>query len=376
MISIAKTQRNDSLLHHPLPLGEERAPSPRPFPRGSGSYFVRFVLLLAALTFIASAALAGPSLAKVNREVQPKIVKIYGAGGLSGLVTYQSGFLISADGYILTVWSHVLDVDEVTVILDDGHKFTGKLVGADPRLELALLKIDGQDLSFFNVGEAASASEGTRVLAFSNLFGVATGDEPASVQHGTVSAVTTLDARRGAYETPYQGPIYALDAMTNNPGAAGGALTDLQGHLLGILGKELRNSQNNIWLNFAIPTAEFAGSVEAIRTGKPLADRETPKTKTPDNPLSLDRLGLVLIPNVLERTPPFVDQVRDNSPAAKAGVRPDDLILLIDNQVVQSAASLRKELGQREADVDVRLTLLRDNDLVEALLKTPAEVAQ
>ena len=125
-----------------------------------------------------------------------------------------------------------------------------------------MLKIDGQDLPHFDLAKSPPATAGTRVLAFSNLFGVATGAEPASVQHGTISAVTTLDARRGAYETPYQGPIYVLDAMTNNPGAAGGALTDLEGHLLGVLGKQLRNAENNVWLNFALPTAQFAKSVE------------------------------------------------------------------------------------------------------------------
>src|SRR6266404_3179084 len=108
-----------------------------------------FVIALIACFAICGAASAGPSLSRVIAQVQPKIVKIFGAGGLHGLEAYQSGFLVSADGYVLTVWSHVLDVDDVTVILDDGHKYQGKLIGADPRLELAVLKIDGQDLPFF-----------------------------------------------------------------------------------------------------------------------------------------------------------------------------------------------------------------------------------
>ena len=224
---------------------------------------------------------AASSFARTVAEVQPKIVKIFGSGGVQGLADYQSGFLISADGYVLTAWSHVLDTDDVTVILNDGRKFTSKLVGADPRLELAVLKIEATDLPFFDLSKPLPAAEGTRVLAFSNLFGVATGDEPASVLHGTIAAVTTLDARRGSYETPYQGPIYALDAMTNNPGAAGGALTDLQGNLLGVLGKELRNARNNVWLNFAIPTAEIVSSIEAIRAGKNPADTKEAKPKKP-----------------------------------------------------------------------------------------------
>ena len=347
---------------------------------GAAGRFVRrwlgLLLAVGGCLLAAQSASAGPSLAKVSDQVQPKMVKIFGAGGVHGLEIYQSGFLISADGYVLTVWSHVLDVDEVAVILDDGHKYEGKLVGADPRLELALLKIDAQDLPHFDLKQAVPAAEGTRVLAFSNLFGVATGEEAASVLHGTISAVTALDARRGAYETPYQGPIYVLDAMTNNPGAAGGALTDLQGHLLGILGKELRNSKNNIWLNFAIPTAEFVSSVEAIRTGKPPVDPDKAKPKKPDNPLTLERLGIILVPDVLERTPPFIDEVRPDSAAAKGGIHADDLVLLVDNQVVQSCAALNKELGLREADMDVHLTLMRGNELMEVQLRAPEDTKQ
>lgn len=309
------------------------------------------------------------SFARTVASVEPKIVKIFGSGGMQRLADYQSGFLISADGYVLTAWTHVLDTDDVTVILDDGRKFTSRLVGADPRLELAVLKIEAGDLPFFDLAKSLPAGEGTRVLAFSNLFGVATGEEPASVLHGTISAVTTLDARSGAFETPYQGPIYALDAMTNNPGAAGGALTDLQGNLLGILGKELRNARNNVWLNFAIPTSELLSSVDAIRSGKNPANTKEAKPKKPDNPLSLDRLGLVLIPNVLDRTPPFVDAVRTGSAAASAGIHPDDLILLVNSQVVQSCAAVEKELSQLEADAEVRLTLMRGNDLMEVQLK-------
>ncbi len=166
---------------------------------------------------------------------------------------------------MLTVWSYVLDTDEVTVVLNDGRRYTAKLLGADPRLEIAVLKIDARGPRHFDLDEAADVAAGTRVLAFSNLFGVATGDEAASVQKGAVAAKTSLAARRGAYETPYDGPVYVLDAMTNNPGAAGGALVNLQGELLGLLGKELRNSLNNIWLNYAMPIDQLRETVVGHR---------------------------------------------------------------------------------------------------------------
>ena len=107
--------------------------------------------------------------------------------------------------------------------MDDGRKFQGQLIGADPRREIAVLKIEADDLPHFRLSDAVELDVGDRVLAFSNLFGVATGDEDASVLHGCVSAKTRLEARRGAFETPYDGPVYVVDAMTNNPGSAGGA---------------------------------------------------------------------------------------------------------------------------------------------------------
>src|SRR3990172_8769046 len=74
-----------------------------------------------------SAARAADSLAAVARDVRPKMVKIYGAGGFRGLEAYQSGMLISAEGHVLTAWSYVLDSDDVAVVLDDGRRFTPQL---------------------------------------------------------------------------------------------------------------------------------------------------------------------------------------------------------------------------------------------------------
>ena len=220
----------------------------------------------AALT--AAGVHAQSTFSNVVQRVQPKIAKIYGAGGLRGLEAYQSGFLVSETGHVLTAWSYVLDTDFITVTLDDGRKFQAELLGADPRLELAVLKIDAEGLDHFNLREGVELSGGDRVLAFSNLYGVATGDEPASVLHGHVSAKWSLAARRGVFETPYRGPVYVLDAMTNNPGAAGGALTDRAGNIAAVLGKELKNAQNNTWLNYGIPVAEVAEAVDDILAGR------------------------------------------------------------------------------------------------------------
>ncbi len=320
---------------------------------------------------IARQAAAAESFAEVIEANQPKMVKLYGAGGVRGLESYQSGFLISAAGHVLTAWSYVLDTDYVTATLDDGRKFEAKLVGADPRLELAVLKIEATDLAHFDLAAAVPAEGGSRVLALSNLFGVATGDEPASVQHGIIAVKTRLDARRGTFETPYHGSVYVLDAMTNNPGAAGGALVNQNGELLAMLGKEMRSAQNNIWLNYAVPIDELRGSVEQILQGKfrPAEDKSEVK---PADAVDLATLGLVLVPDVLERTPPYVDLVRADSPAAKAGVKPDDLVVFIGENLVHSCKGFREELARIERDNRLKLVLMRGQDLVEVEIEPVA----
>lgn len=335
---------------------------------------VRYLTSISAILIVlaANATAAENDLARVIRDGQSKIVKISGAGGYKGLESYQSGFLFSPDGYLVTVWSYVLDTDYITAVLDDGRKFDAKLVAADPRLELAVLKIDADELPHFMLSPSVPAQVGTRVLALSNLYGIAVGDEPASVLHGIVSTKTQLSARRGVFETPYDGPVYVLDAMTNNPGAAGGALVDYQGRLLGLLGKELRHAQSNLWLNFAIPTSEIAATCESMRAGTYVRGATAERKPKAENPLTLDLLGLVLVPDVLERTPPYVDATIDGSPAGAADIEPDDLVLFVNDRLTQSCRAIRNELEYIHRADPVKLTLLRKQQLIEVTLRASA----
>lgn len=327
-----------------------------------------FFVGIAVASLFASNATAQQSLASTIQSVQPKMVKLYGAGGVQGLEAYQSAFLISGEGHILTAWSYVLDADVVTATLDDGRKLNAELVGMDPRLEIAVLKVDGQDLPHFNLDEAVSLEAGQRVLAFSNLYGVAAGNEPTSVLRGIVSAKSDLTARRGAFETNYRGKVYVVDAMTNNPGAAGGALTDGKGRLAGLLGKELRNSQTNTWLNYAIPIGELAQAVVDIRAGKLRTASRDENAKKPKEAHTLALLGVQLVPDFLTKTPPFVESVRPGSPAAKAGIRTDDLILFVGEQLVPSHKQVIEELTFVDRVDPVRLTLQRGQELIEVEL--------
>ncbi|MFP6673715.1 MAG: S1C family serine protease [Pirellulaceae bacterium] len=307
--------------------------------------------------------------ARVSLDTFPKLVKIYGAGGIRGLEPYQSGFLISNEGHILTVWSYVLDTDFIAVTLDDGRRYTAKVLGADPRIEIAVLKIDAQDTDYFNLTDSVDLRLGQRVLAYSNLFGVATGDEPYSLMHGVVSAKTKLHARRGIYETSYQGTVFVVDAITNNPGAAGGALTDRRGRLAGLLGKELRNSQSATWLNYALPIANLQQAIDDILSGKVRpAGRDNERSK-PAESLTLAGLGLTLIPDILAKTPPFVDTVRAGSPAAAAGLQRGDLVLFVNDRVISSRSAFEEELSYIDRIDEVRLVVQRGRELQEVTLQ-------
>ena len=107
---------------------------------------------LAPCATIAAQDIMPTNYVSVAQEVEPKVVKIYGAGGLRRLEAYQTGILISAAGHVLTVWSHVLDIDDVTVVLNDGRRSTASITGVDPLTEIAVLQCEFADelLPFFD----------------------------------------------------------------------------------------------------------------------------------------------------------------------------------------------------------------------------------
>ena len=241
------------------------------------------------------------------------------------------------------------------------------MVGIDPNREIAVLAIDQPVSGFFDLKEAKTAEVGQRVLALSNLYKIAPGNELASVQKGMVMAKSDLNARRGSVESVYRGPVYIIDAMTNNPGAAGGALVDFEGQLLGMLGKELRDSQANIWLNYAIPISELRESVEQILAGKAILRQDG--RQVADRPANLNELGIMLVPDVLPKTPAFVDQVARGSIAEKSGLQRDDLILFINSQRVTSQEALRSELRYIDRLDAIVLLVQRRNELKEISLE-------
>lgn len=308
--------------------------------------------------------------------VQPKVVKIFGAGGIKGLAAHGTGFFVSKEGHIATIWSHVLDADLVGVVLSDGRRFSARVLGAEPQLALAVLKLNGAEgleFPFFNPDEAVSVGTGTRVLGFSNMFNVAAGDEPVSVVHGVIAAKTIIEARRGVFDSPYSGPVFVVDGVTNNSGAAGGVLTTRDGLLLGMIGLELRNAKSNTWMNYAIPVKELSSPIQQIISGK-FERKKDPNEEEPSlkprryKPLDF---GFLMVPDVVERTPAFIDSIQADSAAAKIGLKPDDLVLFVNDELIQSCRALQDAIGRLESGDQLRLVVRRGNELVNVEMPVP-----
>lgn len=331
------------------------------------SLFLCFALMLLPVGTDSFAQMRSSVLNRTVSQTLPKTVKIVGSGGFRGLEAYQSGFLISNEGHVLTAWSYVLDSDVITLTMNDGFKREAQLIGFDPRLDIAVLKIDVTDTPHFNLEIATTASVGDRILAFSNLYGVATGNEPVSVQQGFVSAKIKLSARRGAYQSPYQDDAYLLDAMTNNPGAAGGALTDRQGRLVAMVGKELRDSKTGAWLNFALPMEKLTDAIKRIRSGEISSSSDI--IDRPTEPISAALLGFSLVADIVQKTPPYIDRVVVGSVAAESGARPDDLIIEVNGQMTASVKDVLNQFQRTDREDAVELTVQRGNRFIDMKLR-------
>jgi serine protease Do len=304
----------------------------------------------------------GGDVTAVSVDAASRVVKLYGAGGIRGLESYQTGILVSPSGHILTVLSTAIDSEVIDCVLDDGRRYTAILVGADLRRELAVLKIDGTNLPFFKLSaDSPRKVVGTRVLALSNLFGVAVGDERVSIQQGVIAAHVPLRARRGSHEAAYRGDVYILDCTTNNPGSPGGCLINWQGNCIGMLGKELRSAENATWLSYAIPTSELALGLEAILSG---SNNESLAGEKEASDFDIRSLGLELVPDLLNLTPPFVEAIMPNTQADEADLQADDLIVAVGNRTVTSQRGLRQELSYLIPGDLIQLNIIRNGRIV------------
>lgn len=296
---------------------------------------------------------------------QARTVKIFGAG-IGRSPGYATGLIVSPQGEILTTQGVFLAGDNLRVTLADGTTHPAQVVRRSQKLLVALLRIDTITQEHFELSDKPVAKKGDWILGVSNAFKVADGRDPLSVNIGVLSLRTRLDARRGYHDFPYDGDVYLIDAITSNPGAAGGAVVNAEGKLVGMVGRVIESRATNTRLNYAIPADLLKAFVEgkeeqpAVASGDPM----------PPSGAKAE-LGIRLFALGGRKSPAYIDRIIPGSPAAQAGLKTDDLIVSIDGQVVRDGDDYRRIVEALRPGSEVVLELKRKNDLLRVKI-TPA----
>jgi serine protease Do len=252
------------------------------------------------------------------------------------------------------------------------------MVRYDRRSRMALLRLLGEKGEVFpaaKLGDSDGVKPGQFVLLVGNAYQVAQGAERCAVNLGVVSAVTALEMRASTTEDfDYPGPVILHDAM-NNPGVFGGPLVNLDGEVVGISGTIVESASTNVQVHYAVPVNDLKPFVDdtLLRPDAPkLYDPQG--TADPAEEASAGHHGVrIFKAGINQATPPYVDKVLPGSPAEKAGVRPDDLVLKIDRMAVKSWKSFDRMMSRYRPGETVQLTIKRGNEVLVLELKLEAK---
>jgi len=256
-----------------------------------------------------------------------------------------SGVIVTKDGYILTN-NHVVDgAKEVKVTMEDGHEYTAKVIGRDPKTDLAVVKIGAKNLPVVPMADSDKVQVGDVALAIGNPFGVG-----QTVTEGIVSATDRGNMGIEAYENFIQ-----TDAAIN-PGNSGGALVDIQGRLIGINTAILSGSGGSQGVGFAIPSNTARHVMESL---------------VAHGHVTRGYLG-VMIQNVTpalaqefklkNQSGALVGDVVDDGPAAKAGLKPGDVIVEFNGNKVQDSRRLQLSVADTKPGATVSVGVLRNGE--------------
>ena len=290
-----------------------------------------------------------------NDDPFQQFFKQFGQPGRKTVRSMGSGFIINPAGYIVTN-NHVVDgATEIQVKIDDGRELPGKVVGRDPRTDLALLKVDATNLPVIPLGDSAELQVGEPVMAIGNPFGL-----ERTVTTGIVSATGRVIGQ-GPYDDFIQ-----TDASIN-PGNSGGPLINARGQAVGINAAIFSQNGGSVGIGFAIPVNQAKSVVtQLVASGK----------------VTRGWLGVTIQPltaelakgfNVTEGTGALVAGVQDGSPAARAGVKAGDIITRYDGQKVATSADLPKLVAATAVGRQVPVTVVREGKTV-ALNATVAQM--
>jgi len=258
-----------------------------------------------------------------------------------------SGFVISPDGYIVTNHHVVGDADHVRVTLSDGRKFDAKLVGSDPETEIALIKVDATGLPTIPLGDSDQSRVGEWVLAIGSPFGL---------EHSVTSGIVSARGRGNVGIVDYADFIQTDAAI--NPGNSGGPLLNMKGEVIGMNTAIVSRTGGSNGVGFAIPVNMIKYITGQLRNHGTIARGYlgiSIQNLTPD---LAKWFGLEEGHGVL------VADVAKNSPAERAGLQRDDVIVEFNGQPVQEAGSFRSRVATTSPGAAVEMAIMRDGKRV------------
>ncbi len=263
-----------------------------------------------------------------------------GDNGGHQVVTGQgSGFFITADGYAVTNNHVVQNAENVQVTTDDGKTYTAKVIGADSRTDLALIKVDGKDFPYVKLADSAPRV-GDWVLAVGNPFGLG----------GTVTAGIVSARGRDIGAGPYDDFIQ-IDAPVNK-GNSGGPSFDLDGNVIGVNTAIFSPSGGSVGIAFDIPADTVKGVVAQLRDKGSVSRGWIGVQIQPVTADIAEGLGLKKAAGAL------VSEPQPNSPASKAGIESGDVITAVDGNSITDARELARRIGTMAPGATVKLALL------------------
>jgi serine protease Do len=255
-----------------------------------------------------------------------------------------SGFFITADGYAVTN-NHVVDkADTVEVTADDGKNYTAKVIGTDPRTDIALIKVEGRsDFPYVHLAEK-SPRVGDWVLAVGNPFGLG----------GTVTAGIVSARGRDIGAGPYDDFIQ-IDAPVNK-GNSGGPTFDVDGNVIGVNTAIFSPSGGSVGIAFAIPAPTVKSVVAQLKDNGKVTRGWIGVQIQPVTAEIADNLGLKAPQGAL------VSEPQENGPAAKAGIMAGDVITAVNGNAVKDARDLAKQIGSMAPGSTAKLTIWRKGE--------------
>ncbi|MHB2264721.1 DegQ family serine endoprotease [Aliihoeflea sp. PC F10.4] len=267
-----------------------------------------------------------------NRQMPPRVQSSLG-----------SGVMVDASGYVVTNNHVIRDADEVRIALPDGREYQSEILLRDESLDLAVLKIEGdEDFASIALGDSDALAVGDLVLAIGNPFGVG---------QTTTSGIVSALARTHIGISDF-GFFIQTDAAIN-PGNSGGALVNMGGEIIGINTAIFSQSGGSVGIGFAIPSNMVRAVVDAARSGADFFER--PYIGAGFDPVTAqiaDALGMARPRGAL------VSSVTPDSPAANGGLRPGDVVLSLNGRAIEHPDALGYRLATLSVGSTAELSVL------------------